>query len=118
MPNGDIVSGSSDGVVRVFSASEERWATQEDLQQYENSVASQALPSQVVGDVKKSDLPGPDILSAPGISSLSCFFNVTDGPLSTGKKDGEVKMVTNGDNVEAHQVASTITIAFLLAHWT
>ena len=115
MPNGDIVSGSSDGVVRVFSASEERWATQEDLQQYENSVASQALPSQVVGDVKKSDLPGSDILNAPGISNL-VFFNATDGPVSTGKKDGEVKMVRNGDNVEAHQVASTI--AFPLAHLT
>lgn len=31
MPNGDIVSGSSDGLVRVFSESEDRWADAEDL---------------------------------------------------------------------------------------
>jgi len=67
MPNGDIVSGCSDGIVRVFSASEERWASQGDLQAYDKSVASQALPSQVVGDVKKTDLPGVDGLAAPGM---------------------------------------------------
>lgn len=31
MPNGDIVSGSSDGIVRVFSEAEERWADVEEL---------------------------------------------------------------------------------------
>jgi phospholipase A-2-activating protein len=31
MPNGDIVSGSSDGVIRVFSEHDERWADAEDL---------------------------------------------------------------------------------------
>lgn len=31
MPNGDIVTGSSDGIVRVFTNSEERWADAEDL---------------------------------------------------------------------------------------
>ena len=45
MPNGDVVSGSSDGIVRVFSASEDRWATVEELKQYDEQVASQALPS-------------------------------------------------------------------------
>ncbi|KAF8965289.1 phospholipase A-2-activating protein [Flammula alnicola] len=51
MPNGDIVSGCSDGVVRVFSESEERWATVEALKEYDDQVASQALPSQQVGDM-------------------------------------------------------------------
>lgn len=45
MPNGDIVTGSSDGIVRIFSASEDRWASAEELKQYEDHVASQALPS-------------------------------------------------------------------------
>lgn len=31
MPNGDIVSGSSDSVVRVFSESKERWASEADI---------------------------------------------------------------------------------------
>ncbi|KXN92255.1 Phospholipase A-2-activating protein [Leucoagaricus sp. SymC.cos] len=85
MPNGDIVSGCSDGVIRIFSASKERWVSEQDLKEYEDQVASQALPSQQIGDVKKSDLPGPEALSTPG------------------KKPGEVKMVKKGDVVEAHQ---------------
>ncbi|KAG7092944.1 hypothetical protein E1B28_009246 [Marasmius oreades] len=85
MPNGDIVSGCSDGVVRVFSSSEGRWASASELKEYEDYVANQALPSQQVGDVKKSDLPGLEALNDPG------------------KKPGEVKMVKNGDKVEAHQ---------------
>lgn len=86
MPNGDIVSGASDGVVRVFSASEERWASEGDIKEYDDLVASQALPTQQVGDVKKSDLPGPEALSTPG-----------DAP-------GKVKMIRNGELVEAYQV--------------
>lgn len=70
-PNGDIVSGCSDGVVRVFSESEDRWASAEDLKVYEDQVASQLLPSQQVGDVKKTDLPGPEALSEPGQSLVA-----------------------------------------------
>ena len=66
LPNGDIVSGTSDGIVRVFSAAEERWASAEQLQAYDHEVASQALPSHQVGDVKKSDLPGLEALNNPG----------------------------------------------------
>ncbi|KAG6833074.1 hypothetical protein H0H87_011819 [Tephrocybe sp. NHM501043] len=89
MPNGDIVSGCSDGVMRVFSMSEERWASESDLKEYEEKVASQALPTQQIGDVKKSDLPGLEALSLPG------------------NKPGEVKMVRNGALVEAHQWDNT-----------
>lgn len=85
MPNGDIVSGCSDGIVRVFSESQDRWASAAELGAFEDLIASQALPSQQVGDVKKTDLPGPDALLHPG------------------KKPGEVKMIKNGDLVEAHQ---------------
>ncbi|THU81513.1 phospholipase A-2-activating protein [Dendrothele bispora CBS 962.96] len=85
MPNGDIVTGSSDGVVRIFSESEERWTSAAELKEYNDQVANQALPSQQVGDVKKSDLPGLEALE------------------TLGKKPGEVKMVRNGDKVEAHQ---------------
>lgn len=66
MPNGDIVSGCSDGVVRVFTEVEDRWASPEDLKAYDDMVASQALPSQQVGDIKKSDLAGTEALNAPG----------------------------------------------------
>ena len=66
-PNGDIVTGASDGIVRIFSEAEERWASPQDLKAYEDLVASQALPAQQIGDVKKSDLPGPEALSIPGM---------------------------------------------------
>lgn len=45
MPNGDIVSGCSDGVVRVFSESSERWVSDDELRAYDEEVARQALPS-------------------------------------------------------------------------
>ena len=66
MPNGDIVTGCSDGIVRVFSTREERWAPADQLKAYDGLVAAQALPAQQVGDVKKSDLPGPEALNEPG----------------------------------------------------
>ena len=67
MPNGDIVTGCSDSVVRVFSNDEARWASVEELKAYDDKVAAQALPAQQVGDVKKSDLPGPEALAEQGM---------------------------------------------------
>ena len=68
MPNGDIVTGCSDAIVRIFSADESRQLPSEELKAYDDQVASQALPAQQVGDVKKSDLPGLGALSTPGSS--------------------------------------------------
>jgi phospholipase A-2-activating protein len=70
MPNGDIATGASDGIVRVFSESEERWVSPQELKAFDDLVASQALPSQQVGDVKKSDLPGLEALNTPGMHSF------------------------------------------------
>ena len=102
MPNGDIVTGASDGVVRIFSEAEERWASSEDLKAYDDLVASQALPAQQIGDVKKSDLPGPEALSIPGMY----FFVLHASPshYDLGRKPGDVKMIQNGTTTEAHQV--------------
>ena len=66
MPNGDIISGCSDGIVRIFSESEDRWASAEDLKTFDDQVANQALPSQTIGDVKKTDVPGLESLAEPG----------------------------------------------------
>ncbi|KAI0345275.1 phospholipase A-2-activating protein [Trametopsis cervina] len=85
LPNGDIATGASDGIVRVFSTVEERWAAEDKLKAYDEQVANSALPAEQVGDVKKSDLPGPEALSVPG------------------NKPGEVKMIRKGATVEAHQ---------------
>lgn len=76
MPNGDIVSGSSDGIIRVFSNSEDRWASEADRKTLEDQVSSQALPSQQVGDVKKTDLPGPEALVTPGSCPIIPRFSL------------------------------------------
>lgn len=76
MPNGDIVSGCSDSIIRVFSNSEDRWASEADQKTFEDQVSNQALPSQQVGDVKKTDLPGPEALVAPGSYPIVPYFNV------------------------------------------
>ena len=91
MPNGDIVSGCSDGIVRVFSASEERWASAENLKEYDDHVASQALPTQQVGDVKKSDLPGPEALNTPGMLALLLSTIVSYNRCPESKAKNQVK---------------------------
>lgn len=111
LPDGDIVCGSSDHQVRVFSRQKERRADQEELdvspildivragqladahllsllptvQVYERSIASQALNKTQVGDVRKDDVPGVEALSQPG------------------NKEGQTKMVSNNGVIEAHQ---------------
>lgn len=81
---GDIATGSSDNIVRIFSRDEKKWATEELLKEFEDSVAKSSIPSNQVGDVNKEKLPGVEVLQNPG------------------KKDGQVIMVRNGDVVEAH----------------
>ncbi len=86
LPNGDLVTGGSDGVVRIFSRNQERIASEDKIKQFTNSVAQSAIPKNQVGDVDKDKLPTIEVL------------------LNTvGQKDGEVKMGRNGDTVEAHQ---------------
>ncbi|KAI8817194.1 WD40-repeat-containing domain protein [Fimicolochytrium jonesii] len=85
LPNGDIVSGASDHLARVFTRAKERQAAAEILKSYEDTLASQAIPSNQVGDVDKSKLPGLDALN------------------KQGTKDGQVIMINFGGSIEAHQ---------------
>ncbi|GAA5900258.1 WD repeat PLAP family protein [Sporobolomyces salmoneus] len=86
LANGDIAAGASDGLIRVFTKSEERVASEEELSAYEEQVAKTALNTSQVGDLKKSDIPGIDALTQPG------------------KKEGDVKVVkTDAGVVEAYQ---------------
>ncbi|EFP78728.2 uncharacterized protein PGTG_04684 [Puccinia graminis f. sp. tritici CRL 75-36-700-3] len=86
--NGDIVCGSSDNMIRVFTRSEERLASSSELSKFEESVKTSSVPSATVGDVKKSDLPSVAVLLS-----------------RRGKKEGEVAMAKNESNgaVEAYQ---------------
>ncbi|KAM4060980.1 PUL domain-containing protein [Hirsutella rhossiliensis] len=84
---GDIVSGASDGVARVFTRRPDQVADQETLTQFEESVKSSSIPQQQVGNINKEKLPGPEFLTA-----------------KSGTKEGQVQMIkeSNG-NVTAHQ---------------
>jgi len=86
--NGDIVCGSSDNMIRVFTRAEERIASSSELSHFEDSVKASSVPSATVGDVKKSDLPTVAVLLS-----------------RRGKKEGEVAMAKNETNgaVEAYQ---------------
>ncbi|KAI9630465.1 hypothetical protein KEM48_013961 [Puccinia striiformis f. sp. tritici PST-130] len=85
--NGDIVCGSSDNMIRVFTRAEERLASPSELSMFEESVKASSVPSATVGDVKKSDLPSVTFLLS-----------------RRGKKEGEVAMAKNETNgaVEAY----------------
>jgi phospholipase A-2-activating protein len=84
---GDIVTGSSDKIVRVFSRSVDRQADAEQLRAFEESVQASSIPQQSLGEINKTDLPGPDFLQN-----------------KSGTKEGQVQLIkeTNG-NVTAYQ---------------
>lgn len=85
--NGDIVTGASDRIVRVFSRSPDRQADEATTKAFTASVQQSSIPQQAVGDVNKEKLPGPDFLTS-----------------KSGTKEGQVQMIAelNG-NVSAYQ---------------
>jgi len=85
LDNGDLVTGSSDATIRVFTKEPERQAS-EDLQKlFEEELSKSSLAAQQeLGGVKLTDLPGPEALFEPG------------------RKDGQTKMVRTGDKVAVH----------------
>ncbi|KAL0132928.1 hypothetical protein PUN28_000573 [Cardiocondyla obscurior] len=82
--NGDLVAGSSDGAVRIFSCDPERYANREMLEAFEKEVATTTLNAQVIGDINIKDLPDSRVLLQPG------------------QRDGQTKIVNEGDAVRAY----------------
>ncbi|KAF3396071.1 Ubiquitin homeostasis protein lub1 [Penicillium rolfsii] len=88
--NGDIVSGASDRITRVFSRSPDRQAAPEVIQQFEQSVKESAIPAEQVGKINKEQLPGPEFLKQ-----------------RSGTKEGQIQMVREADgSVTAHTWSS------------
>lgn len=85
--NGDIATGSSDRIVRIFTRASERLADAAAIEQFNDDVKSSSIPQQQVGNINKEKLPGPDFLTS-----------------KSGTKEGQVQMIleTNG-NVSAYQ---------------
>ncbi|KAM3961586.1 LOW QUALITY PROTEIN: phospholipase A2 activator protein [Aphomia sociella] len=85
LDNGDIVTGSSDGLVRVFTPDPARYADEATLKAFEEDVVKmQAAAQQEIGGFKLSEIPGPEVLLEPG------------------KSDGQTKLVRRGTNVKCY----------------
>ncbi|KAI1943485.1 WD repeat protein Lub1 [Ophidiomyces ophidiicola] len=87
---GDIVTGASDKIARVFSRVSERQGDSTLIQQFENSVKESSIPQEQVGKVNKEKLPGPEFLKQ-----------------KSGTKEGQVQMIRQEDgSVTAHTWSS------------
>ncbi|KAG8039653.1 hypothetical protein G9C98_000382 [Cotesia typhae] len=85
LPNGDIVSGSSDGIIRIFSADSSRWASPEIMKVYETAIIDdQTKSQQALGNVKINELPTMSALAQPGT------------------RDGQTKMINQGGKAIAY----------------
>lgn len=88
--NGDIVTGASDRITRVFSREKDRQAEEAVIQQFEESVKESSIPQQQVGNINKEKLPGPEFLKQ-----------------KSGTKDGQVQMIREDNgSVTAHTWSS------------
>ncbi|KAL7956402.1 PFU domain-containing protein [Trichoderma compactum] len=83
---GDIISGASDGVARIFTRRPEAVADEATLKEFQDSVKASAIPQQQLGGINKEKLPGPEFLTS-----------------KAGTKEGQVQMIkeSNG-NITAH----------------
>ncbi|KAK4989808.1 WD repeat protein Lub1 [Elasticomyces elasticus] len=90
---GDIVSGASDKIVRVFTRDQERLADPDSLKAFDDSVKASSIPQQSVSNeqINKEKLPGPEFIQE-----------------KSGTKEGQVQMIreSNG-NVSAYQWSSS-----------
>ena len=85
--NGDIATGASDRIVRIFSRSKDRQAEAAVLRAFDDSVRSSSIPQQAMGDINKEKLPGPVFLQQ-----------------KSGTKEGQVQMIREDNgNISAHQ---------------
>uniref|UniRef100_A0A8C4NVB1 Phospholipase A-2-activating protein n=1 Tax=Dicentrarchus labrax TaxID=13489 RepID=A0A8C4NVB1_DICLA len=87
LPNGDIAIGASDGIIRVFTEAEDRMASAEDLQAFEDELSKTTIDPKTgdLGDIKIEDLPGREHLNEPG------------------NRDGQTRLIKDGQKVEAYQ---------------
>ena len=87
---GDIVTGASDRIARVFSRAGERQAAPELAQRFEDSVKQSSIPQQQMGQINKEKLPGPEFLTQ-----------------KSGTKEGQVQMIREDDgSITAHTWSS------------
>ncbi|KAL1967630.1 hypothetical protein VTN77DRAFT_2887 [Rasamsonia byssochlamydoides] len=83
---GDIVTGASDRIARIFTRDKDRHAEPAVIQRFEKAVKESAIPQQQVGNINKEKLPGPEFLKQ-----------------KSGTKEGQVQMIREADgSITAH----------------
>uniref|UniRef100_A0A146MDH4 Phospholipase A-2-activating protein n=1 Tax=Lygus hesperus TaxID=30085 RepID=A0A146MDH4_LYGHE len=83
LPNGDVATGSSDGVVRIFTADDARKATHEELTHYSECVTRVLTkpPGRLAEDDERN-VPGPEALAVPGKSHEEIKMIKEDGAVN------------------------------------
>lgn len=85
--NGDIVTGASDRIVRVFSRDPERHADAAAIEQFADDVKGSSIPQQQLGGINKEQLPGPEFLTQ-----------------KSGTKEGQTQLIReNGGIIGVYQ---------------
>ncbi|KAF6202915.1 hypothetical protein GE061_003322 [Apolygus lucorum] len=86
LPNGDVATGSSDGVIRIFTADDARKASPEELTHYSECVTRVLThpPGRLTEDDERN-VPGPEGLAEPG------------------KSHEEIKMIKENGSVNCYQ---------------
>ncbi|XP_014785826.1 phospholipase A-2-activating protein [Octopus bimaculoides] len=79
LQNGDIITGGSDAMIRVFTQCNDRMASVEDQKTYNDLVTLSNAPSKIAG-MKMEDIPGLEVLRKPG-------------------QAGQQRMVRDGDKI-------------------
>lgn len=70
----------SDGIIRVFTEAEDRMASAEDLQAFEDELSRTTIDPKTgdLGDIKMEDLPGREHLNEPGSQIvLQCLHSLS-----------------------------------------
>lgn len=82
-------SARSDGIIRVFTEAEDRTASSEDLQAFEDELAKATIDpkSGDLGDIKLEDLPGREHLDEPGQQILARSRCLSAGRAAPGLRD-------------------------------
>ncbi|ODQ77516.1 hypothetical protein BABINDRAFT_163519 [Babjeviella inositovora NRRL Y-12698] len=88
-PNSDIIAGSSDNQLRVFTRDPSRYADEASLQGLADEIKGLAISENTMQSNVGEDLPGLEALQTPGT------------------KEGQTIMVKNELTVEAHQWSSS-----------
>lgn len=80
LKNGDILTGTSDGIVRIFTKDSNRYADEQTLATFSAAVNTRITESNLqLGGMKVNELPGPEALLQRGRDDQTKMIRHPDG---------------------------------------